>query len=153
MGPEAPGRGEVMPPDGPAPADLPPGSVEHRVTVADCVARAGHHVLGTPSVVRLLEEAASAAVAPLLGPGQASVGSTVDIVHLRPTVLGQLVTATAVVVEIDRRRITTTVEAFDDVERIAHGRHDRFVVDDASFGTRLDQKAARAGAEPGRVAR
>jgi uncharacterized protein (TIGR00369 family) len=130
-----------------APADLAPGTIEHRVEAVDCVRRGGYDVLGTPSVVRLFEEAAMVAVAPLLNPGQNSVGSTVDIVHLRPTVLGQTVTATATVVEVDRRRIVTTVEVVDDVERIAHGRHERFVVDDGDFGTRLAQKAERvAGA-------
>ncbi|WP_224391006.1 hotdog domain-containing protein [Pseudonocardia sp. ICBG1293] len=124
-------------------AGLEPGTVEHRVAAADCVHRGGHDVLGTPSVVRLLEEAATVAIEPLLAPGQTSVGSTVDIAHIRPTVLGQRVTATATVVEIDRRRIVTVVDVVDDVERIAHGRHERFVVDDEDFGARLARRTGR----------
>lgn len=131
-------------PDTTVPGALEPGTIEHRVDSGDCVHRGGYDVLATPSVVRLLEEAAMVAVEPLLASGQSSVGSTVDILHIRPTVRGQLVTATATVVEVDRRRIATTIEVFDDVERIAHGRHDRFVVDEDDFGTRLAQKAERA---------
>ncbi|GAA2881221.1 hypothetical protein GCM10010472_44150 [Pseudonocardia halophobica] len=128
------------------PAALKPGTIEHRVDAGDCVHRGGYDVLATPSVVRLLEEAAMIAIEPLLASGQSSVGSTVDIVHVRPTLRGQLVTATATVVEVDRRRVATRIEVFDDVERIAHGRHERFVVDEDDFGARLAQKAGHATA-------
>jgi fluoroacetyl-CoA thioesterase len=128
----------------PTPGDLKPGTVEHRVEAGDCVHRGGYDVLATPSIVRLAEEAAIVAITPLVGAGQNSVGTSVHIVHARPTLRGQRVTATATVVEIDRSRIATTIEVFDDVERVAHGRHERFVVDDADFRARLGQKAERA---------
>ena len=48
------------------PADLEPGTIRHRVEVAEGVHRVRYDVLGTPSGVRLVEEAAMAAI----GPGQ-----------------------------------------------------------------------------------
>ncbi|WIV54058.1 thioesterase family protein [Amycolatopsis nalaikhensis] len=125
------------------------GHVAKTVDAADCVHRGGYDVLSTPSVVRLLEEAAMAALGPFLGTGQNSVGATIDIAHVRPTVRGQSVTATAMVTAVDRRRITFAVEAADDVEVIAHGRHERFIVEDAALARRLAEKTALV--EPARA--
>lgn len=125
------------------------GHVARTVEPEDCVSRGGHEVLSTPVVVRLLEEAAMAALDPVLRSDQGSVGSTVDIAHVKPTLSGQSVTATATVVDVDRRRIGFTVAVSDDVELVAHGRHERFVVDDGPFGARLADKIRRAGLPTG----
>ncbi|WP_051166595.1 thioesterase family protein [Amycolatopsis orientalis] len=120
------------------------GTVAKIVGDADCVHRGGYDVLSTPSVVRLLEEAAMAAIEPAIRPGQDSVGTTVDIAHVRPSVRGQSVTARATVTAVDRRRISFEVEVTDDVEVIAHGRHERFIVDDTALEGRLAEKARLA---------
>src|ERR1044072_1523867 len=52
-------------------------------------------VLATARMVALMETAASRVLLPLLGPGELSVGVTVDITHTAPTPMGTEVTATA----------------------------------------------------------
>ena len=52
-------------------------------------------VFSTARMVALMEVAASRVLKPLCGPGELSVGGTVDISHTAPTPLGAEVTATA----------------------------------------------------------
>jgi fluoroacetyl-CoA thioesterase len=53
------------------------------------------------------------------------------------------VIATATLVEIDRRRLVFRVEARDELEPVADGTHQRFVVDVEQLAGRLRDKAAR----------
>ena len=91
-------------------------------------------VLGTPRLVALCEEATVAAIADHLDPGQTSVGMRVELDHLSPNRLGDEVTATARVVEVDRRRVTFDVEASSAGVVVGRGIVTRVVVDRERFG-------------------
>ena len=43
-------------------------------------------------------------------------------------------------IEIDRRRLVFAVNVYDEVEKIAEGTHERFIVDNAKFQTKADDK-------------
>lgn len=110
------------------------------VVESDCVQRSGHHVLSTPSVLQLIEETAMDALAAHLRPDQSSVGSRAEIVHLRPTLVDRDVAATVWIREIDRRRYLFDVEVRDDLEVVAYGTHERFIVDADAFAAKLADK-------------
>jgi fluoroacetyl-CoA thioesterase len=97
----------------------------------------------TPDLVHLLEKAATNAVDPHLNPGWMTVGVSVQVHHRAPTPVGCTVIATATLVEIDRRRLVFRVEARDELEPVADGTHQRFVVDVEQLAGRLRDKAAR----------
>ncbi len=113
---------------------LEPGQsaeVERVVTAdltADAFGNPGVKVLATPFVVTLFENAAHAAMKPHLPAGAGTVGTMVEMKHLAPTPLGMKVRAKATLVETDGRRCLFQVEAYDEVEKIAEGRHERFVI-------------------------
>jgi predicted thioesterase len=109
--------------------------------------RGDFHIYSTPNVVLLLEETAIEALRPHLAEGEDSVGTQVSIAHLAPTVEGQAVTATATVTEVDRRRVAFEIVVKDDLEEIARGTHERFVVQLDKFTSRLDDKRQRAATE------
>jgi predicted thioesterase len=90
-------------------------------------------VLATPRVVALCEEATVAAVGPHLGAGETTVGTRVEVDHLRATGLDATVTAYALVTEVAGRRISFEVAASDDTGEIARGRVVRAVVDRGRF--------------------
>jgi len=46
----------------------------------------------------------------------------------------------AELVEVDRRRLRFQVEAWDAVEKIGEGEHERFIIDQDRFNERLSQK-------------
>jgi len=96
----------------------------------------GHlEVFATPAMVALMEQAAVNALE--LEEGQSSVGVLIEIKHHAATPLGIRVRAEAELVEIDRRRLVFIVKAFDEVEEIGSGRHERFIIDANSFMTKV----------------
>jgi predicted thioesterase len=113
---------------------LTPGQtaeVETTVTpdrTADAMGNPGVKVFATPFLVGLLEDAAGALLKPHLPPGAASVGTMVEMKHLAATPLGMKVRARATLLETDGKRFLFQVEAYDEVDRIAEGRHERFVI-------------------------
>jgi predicted thioesterase len=121
--------------------------VERAVTpelTADVLGNPGVHVLATPHLVNLLENAASAVIRPHLPEGAGSVGTKVEVRHLAATPVGMTVRARAVLLETDGKRFLFQVEAFDDVEKVAEGRHERHVVPNLqTFLERAMQKGAR----------
>jgi len=46
----------------------------------------------------------------------------------------------AELVEVDRRRLRFKVEAWDALEKIGEGEHERFIIDKDRFETRLEEK-------------
>ncbi len=114
--------------------DIRPGAtaeVEITVTAdrtADRIGNPGVMVFSTPHVVGLLEEVASAVIQPHLPAGAATVGTMVEMRHLAATPVGMKVRANATLLETDGRRFLFHVEAHDEIEKIAEGKHERFVV-------------------------
>ena len=108
----------------------------------ECTVRGGYQIFSTPYLVHLLEAAAIEALAPFLPEGQASVGTNVHVDHTAATLLGQTLTATATVIEADRRRFVFSIDVKDDIDQGSTGTHERFVIDLGKFGTKLGDKAA-----------
>ena len=90
-------------------------------------------VLGTPRVVALAEEAAMAAVAGSLAPGETTVGMRVQLDHLHPSMVGATVTAAATLEKVEGRRLTFTVSITDHCGLIAAGKVTRVIVDTEKF--------------------
>jgi fluoroacetyl-CoA thioesterase len=97
-------------------------------------------VFATPVMLGLLELAAASAVDHLLPEGSTTVGTHLDVRHLAPSPLGIEVRARAQLVAVDRRKLTFTVEAFDAVERIGEGTHERAIVSAARLLARANDK-------------
>jgi fluoroacetyl-CoA thioesterase len=114
-----------------------------RELTADVLGNPGVTVFATPFVLTLFENAAHAVMAPHLPPGGATVGTRVDMRHLAATPPGMTVRAKAVLLETDGRRCVFEVEAWDEVDKIAEGRHERFMVPDLArfLGRRLQASA------------
>lgn len=100
-------------------------------------------VFSTPSLVALMENAAMQAIQDALPEGWSSVGTRVEADHIAATPLGMRVRATARVIEVDRRKIVFSVEAFDEAEKIGQAVHTRFIVDKAKFESKSQQKGAK----------
>ncbi|MCS6843078.1 MAG: thioesterase family protein [Caldilineales bacterium] len=99
-------------------------------------------VFATPAVVALVERAAVAAVGPALAPGQTTVGVHVDLRHLAATPVGMAVRGEATLTAVEGRRLTFAVAAYDEVEKIAEGTHQRVLVDEARFMAGVAKKSS-----------
>ena len=94
-------------------------------------------VFATPAMVALMENAAMMAVASCLPEGSTTVGAEMNVTHIKPSGLGAEITATAVLTEVEGRKLTFNVGARDAEGMIGEGVHIRYVVDRAKFMAKL----------------
>ena len=114
--------------------DLKPGAT-HEITwtvtqdkTADAMGNRGVKVFATPWVVAMLEDVCGSMIKPTLPAGASTVGTMVELRHLAATPVGMTARAKATLLETDGRRFLFSVEAWDDKDKIAEGRHERFVI-------------------------
>ena len=97
-------------------------------------------VFATPYMVALMENAAVTAVQGALEQGQGTVGTRLDVTHDAATPIGMKVWAEAEVTAVDRKKITLSVNAYDETGPIGGGVHERFVIDTDRFLSRAEAK-------------
>ena len=114
--------------------DLKPGAT-HEITwtvtpdkTADAMGNRGVKVFATPWLIGMLEDVCGAMIKPHLAPGATTVGTMVEMRHLAATPVGMTARAKATLLETDGRRFLFSVEAWDAKDKIAEGRHERFVI-------------------------
>lgn len=100
-------------------------------------------VYATPQMIGLMEQAAAETVQPYLAPGQSTVGTLVNVTHIAATPIGQQVWAEAELLEVDGRRLVFAVVAYDQDEKIGEGRHERFIIDESRFLSRVAKKGSK----------
>ncbi len=97
-------------------------------------------VFGTPFLGGLFEGTSAELMAPHLGPGETSVGISMNLKHTAPTPLGMEVRAVTQVTQVDGRKITFKLEGFDEKEKIGEAMHERFIINEAKFNQRVEAK-------------
>jgi fluoroacetyl-CoA thioesterase len=107
----------------------------------------GARVLGTPHMIGHMERTCRNAVLPFLEKGNDTVGTEVNVKHLAASPMGSRVSFRAEVVSVEERRVNFKVEAFDDVEKIGEGTHQRAVIDVARFAERMQRKLRERAAD------
>ncbi len=114
--------------------------VVERSNVAVVMGSGSLDVFATPAMIALMENAAASAVADVLPVGSTTVGTLVNVTHLRATGIGTEVSATAELREIDGRRLVFHVSASDDKGVVGEGTHERFIVDAEKFMCKVNAR-------------
>lgn len=96
-------------------------------------------VFATARMIALMEIAGSRLLQPFLGPGELSVGVTVDVSHTAPTPPGVLVVATARYTGREGKLFVFEVSVSDPGGEVGKGIHKRAIV----TGERLARAAAK----------
>lgn len=96
-----------------------------------------HDVLSTPAMIAFMEQTAMRAVEACLNEGEGTVGTEVNIKHLKATPVGGIVSCTATLQEVNGNRLLFHVEANDEKGKIGEGMHERFIIDNRRFMERL----------------
>jgi fluoroacetyl-CoA thioesterase len=99
-------------------------------------------VLATAYLVAFVEWTCVRSLADHLLDGEASLGIRVDLSHDAATPVGMKATADIELVAVEGRKLRFKVECRDERDAIGAGFHERFVIDEARFLSRLDQKRA-----------
>lgn len=95
-------------------------------------------VLATPKMIALMENAAMMAVAPHIRQEETTVGGYIECSHIAPTIVGNVVTAHAVLRKIDRAALHFDILAYCGDKKIGEGHHVRYIVDRAKFLNKID---------------
>lgn len=102
-------------------------------------------VFATGFLVGFLEWACIKSIeAHLDWPEEMTVGTHIDVSHEAATPPGLTVTAQVKLIEVDGKRLVFQVEAHDGVDIISRGRHQRHIINRASFTARVKQKGQDA---------
>ena len=107
----------------------------------------GENVLSTPSLISEIEETCRLLLKEqfISDPNWDSVGTLVDIQHIAATPVGAEVLLKSKVILINGRQIMFEVEAFDNLEKIAEGRHERFIINIPKFKDKFNIKRNKLG--------
>jgi len=98
-------------------------------------------VLSTPAMIGMMELAAARAVQPELSPGVITVGTRIEVDHLKAVTLGATVTARARLVAHEGRFLVFEVEARSGQRLIGRGRVFRAIVEPAKFATAAEESS------------
>lgn len=101
---------------------------------AEVLGSGGLPVYSTPSMICLMELAAYSLAE---RSGHQTVGTKVEISHLRACLPGTEVTAEAELTDIDGRRLSYKVTVSDAKGIMGEGRHERFIIDPERFMAKL----------------
>lgn len=102
----------------------------------------GENVFSTPSMISEMEETCRLLLKEEFLPDEEwdSVGTLVNIRHLKPTPVGAEIKLKAKVVNVNNRRVTFEVDAVDKIEKIGEGIHERTIINVPEFRERFNTK-------------
>jgi predicted thioesterase len=127
---------------------LKPGLAHTRNLVVDdsrVIAFMGEdcRVYATPRIISDVEYTCRDFLLGHLDPGEDSVGTKVNWEHVGPALLGEAVTVSLKLIRVDGRRVTFEAAVAAGADEVAHGSHERFIVDVQKVRERLLKRKAR----------
>jgi fluoroacetyl-CoA thioesterase len=98
-------------------------------------------VFATALMVGFIESACIDLLRPHVQPGQKTVGTHINVSHLAATPVGMTVTAEVTLVAIEGRKLTFKVTCRDERDVIGEGTHERALIDESRFLSKLADKS------------
>ena len=108
---------------------------EHQI--ADFLGSGKVAVLSSPSMILMMEQTAMLFVQEHLPEGWITVGTRVDVSHLRASKVGAEITVNAKLIEFEKKHMVFAVEAYDGENKIGEGKHERHIVNREKFISRI----------------
>jgi predicted thioesterase len=102
----------------------------------------GENVFSTPAMISEMEETCRLLLKEQFIPNAEwdSVGTVVNIKHLAATPIGTEVLLKSKVISVNGRRVMFDVEAFDKIEKIGQGQHERVIINVPKFKDKFNEK-------------
>ena len=119
------------------------GRAETTVTSENTAAAAGSGlvpVFATPCMIALMENAAVRAVQDALNSGESTVGTRLNVTHDAATPVGMRVWAEAKLTAAEGKKLTFSVQAFDEAGPIGGGTHERYIIAVDRFVSKAEGK-------------
>lgn len=104
-------------------------------------------VLATGYMVGMMELACVNGIMPYVDwPREQSVGVLVNFSHLAATPPGMTLQIRGEVIEVEGRRVRFSVEAWDGIDKITEGIHERMIIAPDRFNAKVEEKKAKQAA-------
>ena len=102
----------------------------------------GENVFSTPAMISEMEETCRLLLKEksIRDVELDSVGTVVNIKHLAATPTEAEILIKAKVISVDGRRVMFDVEAYDKIEKIGEGQHERFIINVPIFKNKFNEK-------------
>jgi len=116
------------------------GSESLTVSIADTATHYGSgliEVFATPAMIGLMEKTAQSSIQHYLPEGFITVGTEVNITHVKATPLGMKVICTSELIGVDGKKLLFKGSAHDETGLIGEGTHKRYIVNAAEFMQKL----------------
>jgi predicted thioesterase len=97
-------------------------------------------VLATPAMIAFMEQTCMELAGSELPEGYGTVGTAVNIKHLKASAVGAHIWCRATLTGSDNKRLEFTVEAGDDSGLIGSGTHTRYIINEVEFMAKLNAK-------------
>jgi len=102
-------------------------------------------VLATGYLVGMMELACTNGIMPYVDwPREQSVGVVVQFSHLAASPPGMTLEIKGEVVEVEGRRVKFRVEAWDGIDKVCEGSHERMIIDAQKFNAKIAAKKSKA---------
>ncbi len=112
-----------------------------KVTHADTAAVYGSgslEVFATPAMIALMEKTCLESINNSLDNGCTTVGTYINVSHLKASPIGAEIRCESTLIDADRRRLVFKVQCFERDLLIGEGQHERFIVDNDKFMSKLN---------------
>ncbi|GAB6137716.1 thioesterase family protein [Halanaerobaculum tunisiense] len=104
---------------------------------ADQIGSGDLPVYGTPAMIAFIENTAVKAIEAKLEDKQTTVGAKLNINHLHPTPVGETVTCSVKLTEVNDSQLKFDVIVEDENNKIGNGKHVRYIVAEDKFMGRI----------------
>lgn len=97
-------------------------------------------VYATPAMAALMEETAYKSVEPYLGEKEGTVGSSLSLKHLAPSVMDAVLVCESELTAVEGRKLTFHLTVMDDGVLVGEGEHERFIIQEERFLQKAQQR-------------
>jgi len=116
------------------------GNTKISVKPEDTAAKYGSgliEVFATPAMIGLMESTAQQSIQPLLPEGYITLGTEVNIKHVKATAVGMTVRCESKLITIEGKKLVFEITAHDEMGLIGNGTHTRYIVETKKFMEKL----------------
>lgn len=100
---------------------------------ADFIGNKGIVMLSTPVMIKFMEVTATQIVKGKIPENYRPVGTRIDVQHLKPTPIDMTVTVKAVLTAVEGRKLSYSVEAFNENCKIGFGLYEQHIINLEDF--------------------